>query len=166
MNTLRLFILASWDIIYCMANRGSNIMLKSDWIVNICFAIAVCLAIHLRHPATLLFRREIKLQPNIDCSFMISHPLDQSNSSCVINFATIFVNQHHKTGIVLIQLGCLLLSVAFIKIINLLCAYFILLLKEDAFIKMLPLRLPYGFLEMSKDVYKNRMQHKNISNGS
>lgn len=27
---------------------------------------------------------------------MISHPLDQSNPSCVIKFATIFVNQHHK----------------------------------------------------------------------
>lgn len=79
-------------------------MLRRDWSVNMCFASAVCLAIHLRHPATLLFRREIKLQPNIDYSFMISHPLDQSNPSCVINFATIFVNQHHKTGIVLLQL--------------------------------------------------------------
>lgn len=53
---------------------------------------------------------------------MISHPLDQSNPSCVINFATIFVNQHHKTGIVLLQLGRLLLSVAFTKRKSILCS--------------------------------------------
>lgn len=68
-------------------------------------AIAICLAIHLRHSDTLLFRGEIKLQSNIDCSFMISQPLYQSIPSCVINFATIFVIQHHKRGIVYLQLG-------------------------------------------------------------
>lgn len=70
--------------------------LKSKYV----FATAVCLAIHLRQHGTLLFRREIKLQSNIDCSFMISHLLDQSNPSRVINFATIFVIQHHKMGAV------------------------------------------------------------------
>lgn len=77
--------------------------LKSKYV----FATAVCLAIHLRQHGTLLFRREIKLQSNIDCSFMISHLLDQSNPSSVINFATIFVIQHHKMGTVWFQRGCM-----------------------------------------------------------
>lgn len=47
---------------------------------------------------------------------MISHPLDQSNPSCAIKFATIFVNQRHKMGIVLLQLGCLFLSVLSVAI--------------------------------------------------
>lgn len=45
--------------------------------------------IHLRHPGTLLFRGEIKLQSNIDCSFMISHLVDQSNPPSVINSAAV-----------------------------------------------------------------------------
>lgn len=44
-------------------------------------------------------QREIRLQPNIDCSFMISHSVDQLNPSCAIKFATMFVNQHQKRGI-------------------------------------------------------------------
>lgn len=123
------------------------------------FCIAMCLAIHLRHPGTLLCWGEIKLKPNIDCSFMISHPLDQSNPSCVIIFATIFVIQHHKTGIVLLQLGCRLLSVLAEKKKSILC----LLLKNDRtcmFIKILIWRIPYGLLEMHNFMIETTGQWK------
>lgn len=50
-------------------------------------AVAVCVFSH----TSLLSREEIKLQINIDCIFMISHPLDQSRPSCVIAFATILI---------------------------------------------------------------------------
>lgn len=34
---------------------------------------------------------------------MISHSVDQLNPSCAIKFATMFVNQHQKRGIVWLQ---------------------------------------------------------------
>lgn len=79
---------ASWDIIHCVANRGSIVGLRRDSCVNMCLP-SPCVFSH----TSLLSREEIKLQINIDCVFMISRPLDQSSPSCVIASATIFVIQ-------------------------------------------------------------------------